>query len=987
MPIKKKIPTLEEVNALISNAEITGDYLPLSGGTLTGKLTIDDSTAFSQGDENVVYKVRVKTGSSQTGAISFGKEGSNSGSMVKFEQKEGTTRLLFRASNTPGAMVWQQPENGSTLYFDVDNIQYRLKDDGTSKGYKLDQNAFIPNKNNVGSLGDSTHNFQYLYASTIFENNTSLADKYSPKAHTHIQYLEKTDVSGTVIGSSKSLYKVTGQMYASNGIVFGGSAAQAGLVTRGVCGISTPDSDGNCEKENLYLNYDGSDTYSSSRQVVIQAGSVGTHYGNNLYQYAAARGDAVKNYADNHYAAKSHSHSISNISGLQTELNSKLDKQDIYSDGVSAGNDDVLTKSGVAMFIELELKGTVNGIASLDSSGKVPSSQLPSYVDDILDYSNRNSFPATGEDGKIYIAEDTNKQYRWSGTTYVEISSSLALGETASTAYAGNKGKANADAIAALQTGKANTNHTHSASQVSGLASVATSGSYNDLSNKPTIPAAVTVDSALSSTSTNPVQNKVINSALSGKADTGHKHMMNTISGLESALGQKANTNHTHTIANITNLQSSLDGKVNTSSLGENTFKVTRGYSVPTDTTGYWAAMCNSDNNGAILPTEHAWWHVLSMDWTGSDNTHWISQLALPTENGDSVYYRKNVSGQSIDNSSWIKLANSSDLGNYLQIQNPTFSGILKGSKWSNEPGTDEDCHSIVLGTSNVNYCNFYEYGGVWNFYKHVSDSDETLIAKIQADGIYSNNEKLATETWSDDKFAQIGHTHNTSDIQGLSTTYATRDWVTANYLSESNVQNAIDDYMDGQNWDSKYIANGAATAEIGQLSVTGLDVGDVGIGNSGGFQQYGSAYLNGNTSFSKTANVYTGSISNRALFTRGSLSSSSMNPINTTAQYSTIWGLVSPGISGNDQITILRMRRKITGGDDVETSISFGCTFVVAPMVIIQEGELGNAGSIQYRGTTTVKSVTTTGATLVSGKTEAPPLLILVIGQRSASW
>ena len=94
--------------------------------------------------------------------------------------------------------------------------------------------------------------------------------------------------------------------------------------------------------------------------------------------------------------------------------------------------------------------------ATLGSDGKVPSSQLPSYVDDVLEYTAKSAFPATGEAGKIYIAKDTNKTYRWSGSAYVEISASLALGETSSTAYAGNKGKANADAIAALQTGKAN---------------------------------------------------------------------------------------------------------------------------------------------------------------------------------------------------------------------------------------------------------------------------------------------------------------------------------------------------------------------------------------------------------------------------------------------------------------------------------------------------------------------------------------------------
>lgn len=77
----------------------------------------------------------------------------------------------------------------------------------------------------------------------------------------------------------------------------------------------------------------------------------------------------------------------------------------------------------------------------MDSSGKVPSVQLPSYVDDVVEFASRDSFPATGEDGKIYIAEDTNLTYRWSGTQYVEISPSLALGETSSTAYRGDRGK------------------------------------------------------------------------------------------------------------------------------------------------------------------------------------------------------------------------------------------------------------------------------------------------------------------------------------------------------------------------------------------------------------------------------------------------------------------------------------------------------------------------------------------------------------------
>lgn len=101
-------------------------------------------------------------------------------------------------------------------------------------------------------------------------------------------------------------------------------------------------------------------------------------------------------------------------------------------------------------------KGAANGVASLGSDGKVPSSQLPSYVDDVLEYNSKSAFPATGESGKIYIDKSDNKTYRWSGSAYVEISQSLALGETASTAYAGNKGKANTDAIAVIQSNLSN---------------------------------------------------------------------------------------------------------------------------------------------------------------------------------------------------------------------------------------------------------------------------------------------------------------------------------------------------------------------------------------------------------------------------------------------------------------------------------------------------------------------------------------------------
>lgn len=104
--------------------------------------------------------------------------------------------------------------------------------------------------------------------------------------------------------------------------------------------------------------------------------------------------------------------------------------------------------------------GQANGVAGLDANGRVPSAQLPSYVDDVLEGSmTENGFVISGESspcepesGKIYVDTTTQICYRWGGSAYVEISPSLALGETSSTAYAGHKGKQNADDIGLLKT-------------------------------------------------------------------------------------------------------------------------------------------------------------------------------------------------------------------------------------------------------------------------------------------------------------------------------------------------------------------------------------------------------------------------------------------------------------------------------------------------------------------------------------------------------
>lgn len=164
----------------------------------------------------------------------------------------------------------------------------------------------------------------------------------------------------------------------------------------------------------------------------------------------------------------------SNLNNRIDDLDDKIDKEiadreaeidrlENKFDGVTDALEDALQKeiedrkagdttitNNLNAFIST--KGQPGGLAELDSTGKVPAAQLPSYVDDVLEFSTKAQFPQTGETGKIYVAKDTNLTYRWTGTQYLEISQSLALGETSSTAYPGDKGKANRDALNSMPT-------------------------------------------------------------------------------------------------------------------------------------------------------------------------------------------------------------------------------------------------------------------------------------------------------------------------------------------------------------------------------------------------------------------------------------------------------------------------------------------------------------------------------------------------------
>ena len=128
----------------------------------------------------------------------------------------------------------------------------------------------------------------------------------------------------------------------------------------------------------------------------------------------------------NSKADKIHSHAITEVTNLNSTLNGLDTRIDSNSTAITTINNKI---------------GSANGIAQLDSTSKVPTSQLPESLNNVKEYANASAFPATGESNVIYIAKDTNNTYRWGGSAYVKIGNNLELGETSDSAYRGDRGK------------------------------------------------------------------------------------------------------------------------------------------------------------------------------------------------------------------------------------------------------------------------------------------------------------------------------------------------------------------------------------------------------------------------------------------------------------------------------------------------------------------------------------------------------------------
>lgn len=191
----------------------------------------------------------------------------------------------------------------------------------------------------------------------------------------------------------------------------------------------------------------------------IVAGLAAKEHGNHVPAFDQETVSSLRFLRNDNTWADIQAASTSQAGVVQLSDSVELDDSTIAatSKAVKAVNDAVkaLSEGSSQSYINVDKLGVADGVATLDSNGLVPSSQLPSYVDDVVEVEMAADLASakladgsavTPEAGKIYVnvlGTDANaKTYRWSGSQFVVISETLALGETSATAFDGERGKA-----------------------------------------------------------------------------------------------------------------------------------------------------------------------------------------------------------------------------------------------------------------------------------------------------------------------------------------------------------------------------------------------------------------------------------------------------------------------------------------------------------------------------------------------------------------
>lgn len=289
-----------------------------------------------------------------------------------------TIRIRRRASGSAGAPA--SLENAELAFNEVDDILYYGKGTGGEGGSATSVEAIGGKGAFVGTTGDQTVAGVKTFSSSPVvptpssgDNSTKAASTAYVKNQGYITENETVTLSGDVSGSGKTAITTTLASVGTAGTYTKVTTDAKGRVTSGM-------------NPTTLSGYGITDAQPLDADLTAIAGLTGT---SGLLKKTAA-----------------------DTWALDTST---------YLTGITSGN--VTTALGYTPENPAN-KGEANGYASLDSTGKVPSTQLPSYVDDVLEFANLAAFPGTGESGKVYIALDTNKVYRWGGSTYVEITSS-----------------------------------------------------------------------------------------------------------------------------------------------------------------------------------------------------------------------------------------------------------------------------------------------------------------------------------------------------------------------------------------------------------------------------------------------------------------------------------------------------------------------------------------------------------------------------------
>lgn len=440
--------------------------------------------------------------------------------------KDGTLVIPNVETGSKDEVLIENNDEGSALIID---------NKGAGTGIKIINTGEDSLVNNWG-ININNNILLNMNGSASFEGNVVIGG-------THIFKGDAVDI----LGVNKTNTIVSNQLTLQQGAVFGG----AGLITRDICGISDPTDDGACEKDSLYINYDGDNSYKASRHVILQAGEAGEDYGQNLYQYAAARGDAVHDWALNNFYIKS-------------DINKKLDN-------LLATNDAMV------------FKGTIGGDAAA-TIHELPVKHSAGETYRVYDIKGGNGGKYLGngevcEIGDLIICIKDGTTHSAGDWTIVQTNIDGAVINTDGSStdghiaiFSGEKGRIIKDSGKSFDD-LATANHTHT-KLVNDKYAVNFNGASLSPINNSKEPLNISID--LGNTS-NPWQNlyltsdikfkdisgnwKTLTEKLAGKSNVGHKHTIADTDGLQTALDNKSNTGHTHAISNIIDLQDTLDNK------------------------------------------------------------------------------------------------------------------------------------------------------------------------------------------------------------------------------------------------------------------------------------------------------------------------------------------------------------------------------------------------------------------------------------------